>query len=37
MPTCALCDREVESFEDYIERWAHGVIKQQYPEWREED
>jgi len=33
MPTCALCNREVESFEDNIERWVLSVIKQQHPEW----
>lgn len=37
MPTCALCDQEVESFEADIERWVLSVIKQQHPEWGEED
>jgi hypothetical protein len=37
MPACALCDREVESFEDNIERWVLSVIKQQHPEWSMKD
>jgi hypothetical protein len=36
MLTCALCDREVESFEDNIERWVLSLIKQQLPEWGSE-
>lgn len=37
MPTCAVCDREVESLEDNIERWVLSVIRQQCPELGEED
>jgi hypothetical protein len=36
MLICALCDREVESFEDNIERWVLSFIKQQIPELVEE-
>ena len=37
MLTCALCERKVESFENHIERWVLSAIKQEYPEWVEED
>jgi hypothetical protein len=36
MLICALCGREVESFENNIERWILSFIKQQTPELVEE-
>jgi hypothetical protein len=37
MPTCKMCNEEVDSLSRVAERWVLDFIKEQHPEWVQED
>jgi hypothetical protein len=37
MPTCKICNEEVDSLSQVAERWVLDFIKKQHPQWVQED